>query len=38
VWLLHGLLYRWRRTRLSEQTVERAVLALRSKSSNSRAR
>jgi lipid A 4'-phosphatase len=37
VWLLHGLLYRWRRTRLSEQTVERAVLALRSKYSNSRA-
>lgn len=38
VWLLHGLLYRWRPTRLSEQTVERAVLALRSKYSNSRAR
>jgi lipid A 4'-phosphatase len=38
VWLLHGLLYRWRPTRLSERTVERAVLALRSKYSNSRAR
>jgi hypothetical protein len=32
------LLYRWRRTRLSEQTVEKAVLALRSKYSNSRVR
>jgi lipid A 4'-phosphatase len=38
VWLLYGLLYRWRRTRLSEQTVEKAVLALRSKYSSSRVR
>ena len=38
VWLLHGLLYRWRRTRLSDQTVEKVVLAIRSKYSNSRVR
>jgi lipid A 4'-phosphatase len=31
VWLLHGLLYRWRRTRLSEQRFEKAGLAIRSK-------
>ena len=38
VWFLHGLLYRWRRTRLSEQTVDKAVLAIRSKYANLRAR
>ena len=38
VWLLHGLLYRWRRTRLSEQTFEKAVLAMRSKYAKLRAR
>jgi lipid A 4'-phosphatase len=34
VWLLHGLLYRWRRTRLSEQAFEKALLAVRSKYSS----
>jgi lipid A 4'-phosphatase len=38
VWLLHGLLYRWPRTRLSEQSIEKAVLAIRSKYANLRAR
>jgi lipid A 4'-phosphatase len=38
VWILYGLLYRWRRTRLSEETIEKAVLAIRSKSANPRAR
>lgn len=38
VWLLHGLFYRWRRTRLSDQAVEKAALAIRSKYSNLRAR
>jgi hypothetical protein len=35
---LHGLLYRWPRTRLSEQSIEKAVLAIRSKYANLRAR
>jgi membrane-associated PAP2 superfamily phosphatase len=25
IWLLHGLIYRWPRTRLSDETVERAI-------------
>ena len=31
VWLLHGLFYRWRRTRLSEKKFEKAGLAIRAK-------
>jgi lipid A 4'-phosphatase len=38
VWVLYGLLYRWRRTRLSEETIEKFVLAIRSKSANPGAR
>ncbi|HEX4861021.1 MAG TPA: phosphatase PAP2 family protein [Rhizomicrobium sp.] len=38
VWILYGLLYRWRRTRLSEETIEKAILAFRSKSANPGAR
>jgi lipid A 4'-phosphatase len=38
IWLLHGLLYRWRRTRVSEQSIEKAILAARSKYTNLRAR
>jgi hypothetical protein len=25
IWLVHGLLYRWRKTRLSDAAVERAL-------------
>ena len=25
IWLMHGLLYRWRRTRISDEAVERAI-------------
>ncbi|MGA7486103.1 MAG: phosphatase PAP2 family protein, partial [Xanthobacteraceae bacterium] len=25
IWLMHGLLYRWRHTRISDATVERAL-------------
>ena len=38
VWILHGLLYRWRRTRLSDQAIEKAALAIRSRYANPRAR
>jgi lipid A 4'-phosphatase len=38
VWILHGLLYRWRRTRLSEHAIDKAVLAIRSRSANPRVR
>ena len=33
-WFLHGLLYRWRRTRLSEHAIEKSILAIRSKYAN----
>jgi lipid A 4'-phosphatase len=29
IWLTHGLIYRWRRTRISDETVERAIARLR---------
>jgi membrane-associated PAP2 superfamily phosphatase len=29
IWLTHGLLYRWRRTRIGDATVERAIARLR---------
>jgi lipid A 4'-phosphatase len=38
VWFLHGLLYRWRRTRLSDQAIENTVAAIRSRYANPRAR
>jgi len=38
VWFLHGLLYRWSRTRLSEQEIAKAMLAIRSKYAKPRAR
>jgi lipid A 4'-phosphatase len=25
IWIVHGLIYRWPRTRLSDETVERAI-------------
>jgi membrane-associated PAP2 superfamily phosphatase len=29
IWLTHGLIYRWRRTRITDETVERAIERLR---------
>jgi len=29
IWLVHGVIYRWRRTRITDETVERAIARLR---------
>jgi lipid A 4'-phosphatase len=29
IWLTHGLIYRWRRTRITDEAVERAITRLR---------
>ena len=29
IWLMHGWLYRWRRTRITDEAVERAIARLR---------